>query len=44
MKVLMDYSTYGHVYRMATHVAEGVREIPGAEPVVRTVPGLIPKS
>jgi NAD(P)H dehydrogenase (quinone) len=45
MKVLIVYySTYGHVYRMATHVAEGVKEIPGAEPVVRTVPELIPKS
>jgi NAD(P)H dehydrogenase (quinone) len=45
MKVLIVYySTYGHVYRMATHVAEGVKEIRGAEPVVRTVPELIPNS
>jgi hypothetical protein len=45
MKVLIVYySTYGHVYRMATLVAEGVKEIPGVEPVVRTVPELIPKS
>jgi NAD(P)H dehydrogenase (quinone) len=45
MKVLIVYySTYGHVYRMATLVAEGVKEIRGAEPVVRTVPELIPKS
>ena len=30
MKVLIVYySTYGHVYRMATLVAEGVKEIPG---------------
>src|SRR5262245_49912713 len=45
MKVLIVYySTYGDVYRMATLVAEGVKEIPGAQPVVRTVPELIPKS
>src|SRR5262249_22381038 len=45
MKVLIVYySTYGNVYRMATLVAEGVKEIPGAQPVVRTVPALIPKS
>jgi NAD(P)H dehydrogenase (quinone) len=45
MKVLIVYySTYGHVYRIATHVAEGVKEILGAQPVVRTVPELPPKS
>lgn len=45
MKVLVVYySTYGHVYRMATHVAEGVKEIPGVEPAVRRVPELIPQS
>ncbi len=45
MKVLIVYySTYGNVYNMARLVAEGVREIPGAEPVVRTVPELIPES
>ena len=45
MKVLIVYySTYGHVYRMATHVAEGVKEIPDVEPAVRRVPELIPQS
>ena len=45
MKVLIVYySTYGNVYRMANLVAEGVKEIPGVQPVVRTVPELIPKS
>jgi len=44
MKVLIVYySTYGHVYRMATLVAEGVKEIPDALPVIRKVPELIPK-
>lgn len=45
MKVLIVYySTYGHVYRMATNVAEGVKETPDVEPVVRRVPELIPQS
>ncbi len=39
MKALvLFYSTYGHVYRMAEAVAEGIREIPGAEAVLRRVP------
>lgn len=43
MKVLIVYySTYGNVYQMARHVAEGVSEVAGAEPVIRTVPELIP--
>jgi NAD(P)H dehydrogenase (quinone) len=45
MKVLIVYySTYGNVYRMANLVAEGVRQVDGAEPVVRTVPELIHQS
>jgi NAD(P)H dehydrogenase (quinone) len=44
MKVLIVYySTYGNVYQMATLVAEGVTEVAGAEPVIRTVPELIPQ-
>jgi NAD(P)H dehydrogenase (quinone) len=42
--LIVYYSTYGNVYRMANLVAEGVKEIPGVQPVVRTVPKLIPKS
>ncbi len=39
MKVLVVYySLYGHVHRLAEAVAEGVREIPGAEAVLRRVP------
>ena len=42
MKVLICYySTYGNVYKMANLVAEGVSQVAGAEPVVRTVPELI---
>lgn len=45
MKVLIVYySTYGNVYKMAKLVAEGVKEIKGAEPLVRRVPELIPSS
>ena len=43
MKVLIVYySMYGNVYKMAHLVAEGVRRVPGAEPVVRRVPELVP--
>ena len=43
MKVLVVYySTYGNVYKMANLVAEGVHEVAGAEAVIRTVPELIP--
>ena len=39
MKVLvLFYSTYGHIYRMAQAVADGVREVPGAEVVLKRVP------
>jgi NAD(P)H dehydrogenase (quinone) len=39
MKVLvLFYSTYGHVYRMAQAVADGAREVAGAEVVLKRVP------
>jgi len=39
MKVLvLYYSMYGHIHRMAEAVAEGVREVAGAEAVLRRVP------
>jgi len=45
MKVLIVYySTYGKVYKMAKLVAEGVSEVAGAEPVLRRVPELMPES
>jgi NAD(P)H dehydrogenase (quinone) len=44
MKVLIVYySMYGNVYKMAQLVAEGVSGVPGAEPVIRKVPELIPE-
>lgn len=42
--LVVYYSTYGNVFRMAQLVAEGVREVDGAVPVVRTVPELIPQT
>ena len=42
--LIVYYSTYGNVFKMAQLVAEGVREVEGAEPVVRTVPELIPEA
>lgn len=45
MKVLIVYySTFGNVYRMAELIAEGVQAVPGAEPVIRKVPELIPEA
>ena len=39
MKVLIVYySTYGHVHKMAEAVAKGVKEVAGAEVVLRRVP------
>jgi len=43
MKVLIVYySTYGHVHRMAEEIAEGVRQVKGAEAVLRRVPETLP--
>jgi NAD(P)H:quinone oxidoreductase type IV len=36
------YSMYGHVYRLAEAVAEGAREVPGAEVRMLQVPELVP--
>jgi NAD(P)H dehydrogenase (quinone) len=39
MKVLVVfYSMYGHIYRMAEAIAEGVREVKGAQVELRRVP------
>ena len=43
MKVLvLYYSMYGHIHRMAEAVAGGVREVAGAEAVLRRVPETLP--
>ena len=40
---IVFYSMYGHVYRMAEAVAEGVREVEGAEALLSRVPELVPE-
>ncbi len=43
MKLLIVYySTYGHVHRMAEAVADGAREIDGTEVILRRVPETLP--
>jgi NAD(P)H dehydrogenase (quinone) len=43
MKVkIVFYSMYGHIYRMAEAVAEGAREVKGAEVELLQVPELVP--
>ncbi len=45
MKLLIVYySTFGNVYKMAKFVAEGVSQVKGIEPVIRRAPELIPES
>ena len=43
MKVLvLFYSMYGHVYGLAQAVADGAREVPGVDVVVKRVPETLP--
>ncbi len=43
MKVLIVYySTYGHVHKMAEAIAEGVKQVDGAEAAMRRVPETLP--
>ncbi|MDD5347086.1 MAG: NAD(P)H:quinone oxidoreductase [Candidatus Omnitrophica bacterium] len=43
MKVyIVFYSLYGHIYKMAEAIAAGVREVKGAEAVLRRVPETLP--
>ena len=39
---IIFYSMYGHIYRMAEAVAQGVREVQGAEVSLYQVPELLP--
>ena len=44
MKIqIIFYSMYGHIYRMAEAVAEGAREVEGAEVALYRVPELVPE-
>ncbi|EFC45097.1 multimeric flavodoxin WrbA [Naegleria gruberi] len=43
VKVLvLFYSTYGHIWQMAEAIAEGARQVEGAEVVVKRVPETLP--
>ena len=43
MKVLvLFYSTYGHVYRLAQAIVEGARQVTGAEVLLKRVPETLP--
>ncbi|MCX5752922.1 MAG: NAD(P)H:quinone oxidoreductase, partial [Candidatus Krumholzibacteria bacterium] len=43
MKVnIIFYSLYGHIYRMAEAVAEGAREVKGADVSLYQVPETLP--
>src|SRR5205823_9096137 len=45
MKVqVIFYSMYGHVYRLAEAVAEGARQVAGAEVSLWQVPELVPEA
>jgi NAD(P)H dehydrogenase (quinone) len=41
--LIVYYSTYGHVHQMAEAIAEGVRQVDGAEAVLRRVPETLPQ-
>lgn len=40
--LIVQYSLYGHIYKMAEAVAEGVREVKGCEAVIKRVPETLP--
>src|SRR5512139_3017433 len=42
--LVVFYSMYGHVRRMAEAVAEGAREVPGVEVALRRVPETLPEA
>ncbi|MDB5364832.1 MAG: NAD(P)H:quinone oxidoreductase [Rhodospirillales bacterium] len=43
-KILVLYhSTYGHIEKMAEAVAEGARQVPGTEAVIKRVPETVPE-
>lgn len=40
--LIVIYSMYGHIYKMAQAVAEGVGKVPGSEAVIMRVPETLP--
>ena len=41
--LIVYYSMYTHVHKMAEAIAEGVREVPGCEAIIRRVPETLPE-
>ena len=41
--LVLYYSAYGHIEKMAEAVAEGVRSVPGMEVTIKRVPELVPE-
>ena len=41
--LIVEYSMYGHIYRMAGAVAEGVSQVEGCEAVIKRVPETLPE-
>ncbi len=41
--LIVQYSLYGHIYKMAEAVAEGVGEVKGCEAVIKRVPETLPE-
>ena len=42
--LIVYYSTFGNCFKMAQRVAEGARQAPGAEPLIRRAAELMPES
>ena len=43
MKILiLFYSAYGHIYRMAEAAAEGAKQVGGADVTIKRVPETLP--
>jgi len=40
--LVVFYSTYGHIFKMAEAVAAGVGEVPGCEAIIKRVPETLP--
>jgi len=40
--LVVHYSMYGHIYKMAEAVAEGVRSVAGCEAIIKRVPETLP--
>lgn len=41
--LILFYSTYGHIYKMAEAIADGAREVAGNEVVLKRVPETLPQ-